>query len=342
MRLIGLSKLAAEVSKGRGLGFIGSGNDQSNLETLLDGAKTLLEDAKLPTANGTLPVGVGFLNWGADLSTALPSIEKYKPAAVWLFAPRTIDNLVEWTERTRQVTNNTSRIWIQICSVEEAINVTKACKPDVLVVQGIDAGGHGFNHGASIISLMPEIKLAIIRLVKTGELGQEEAPILIAAGGIADGRGIAAALALGADGVCMGTRYLASDEAEIAMGYKREVLRVGDGGQCTVRSSVYDTLRGTTDWPEHYGGRGVINQSYHDAMSGVDWEENKRKYAEASKEGDRGWGVDGRMTTYAGTVVGLVKLIQPAQEITRSVRRDALEVLANTVEVVGLAIRRSG
>lgn len=332
MRLITLSKLAVEVSKAGGLGFIGSGNDQSNLDILLEDAKRLLQDTALPSANGTLPVGVGFLNWGADLSAALPSIQKYKPAAVWLFAPRSIDNLVEWTRRTRQVTSNATRVWIQICCVEEAINVAKACKPDVLVVQGNDAGGHGLNHGASIISLLPEVSTAVAKLVDTGELEQEEAPILIGTGGIVDGRGVAAALALGAEGVCMGTRYLASDEAEIAVGYQNEVLRACDGGQFTVRTSVYDTLRGTTDWPEHYGARGVINQSYHDAMARMDWDENKRKYAEAIKAGDSGWGVDGRMTTYAGTAVGLVTQIQPAKVITEEVRSEALEVLRKSAE----------
>lgn len=212
------------------------------------------------------------------------------------------------------------------------MDVTKACKPDVLVVQGIDAGGHGLTHGAGIVSLLPEVSTAIATLVDAGELGQEEAPILIAAGGIADGRGVAAALTLGAEGVCMGTRYLASEEAEIAAGYKNEVLRAWDGGQCTVRSSVYDTLRGTTDWPQQYGGRGVINQSYHDAMAGMDWDVNKRKYADAIKAGDGGWGVDGRMTTYASTAVGLVTQVKPAKVITEEVRKEALEVLKKTAE----------
>lgn len=63
MRLIALSKLAVEVSKGGGIGFIGSGNDQSNLDTLLEDAKRLLQDASFSKANEALPIGVGFLNW---------------------------------------------------------------------------------------------------------------------------------------------------------------------------------------------------------------------------------------------------------------------------------------
>ena len=145
-RLIALSKLAVEVSKAGGIGFIGSGNDQTNLETLLEDSRKLLQDSPLPSAKGTLPIGVGFFNWGANLDTSLPLLQYFRPAAVWFFAPKTISNLAEWTQKTREVTDNATKIWIQIGGVAEAVNVCKACNPDVLVVQGTDAGGHGLNH----------------------------------------------------------------------------------------------------------------------------------------------------------------------------------------------------
>ena len=168
------------------------------------------------------------LELGANLDASLPLLQRYRPAAVWLFAPRTISNLVEWTQKTREVTENATEIWVQVGSIEEAVNVCRACKPHVLVVRGIDAGGHGLNHGAGVISLLPEVSDALYGLVKLGELA--EMLILIAAGRIAEGRGVAATLALGAEGVVMGTRYLASEEAEILHGYKNEVLRMVDGG----------------------------------------------------------------------------------------------------------------
>ena len=214
-------------------------------------------------------------------------------------------HLAEWTEKTREVTDNATKVWIQIGGAAEAVSVCRACNPDVLVVQGTDAGGHGLNHGASVTSLLPEVCDSLYERVTLGELS--EMPILLAAGGIADGRGVAATLVLGTEGVVMGTKYLASEEAEILQGYKNDVLQTVDGGQTTVRCSVYDTLRGTTDWPEQYGGRGVINQSYHDALNGIPREENKRLYAEAVRMGDKGWGgVQGNRMTYAGTAVGLV------------------------------------
>jgi len=155
----------------------------------------------------------------------------------------------------------------------------------------------------------------------------ERIPKIIGAGGIMDGRGTAAALALGAQGVVMGTRFLASHEANIAKGYQKAVLNSKDGGMTTVRSSVYDQLRGTTDWPPGYGGRGITNQSYTDSLSGMTLEDNKKLYDAALKQGDEGWGERGRLTTYAGTGIGLAREVKAAREIVQEVRRDAIDRL---------------
>jgi NAD(P)H-dependent flavin oxidoreductase YrpB (nitropropane dioxygenase family) len=93
----------------------------------------------------------------------------------------------------------------------------------VIVAQGIDAGGHGPINAASIISLVPEIVSAI-----------PEIPVL-AAGGISDARGVLAALALGADGVVMGTRFAASVESATADSAKRLIIQTQDGGVSTQR-----------------------------------------------------------------------------------------------------------
>lgn len=150
---------------------------------------------------------------------------------------------------------------------------------------------------------------------------------LVAAGGIADGRGVAAAMMLGADGCAMGTRFLGSPEAEISAGYRQAVLDASDGGQSTVRTGVYDKLRGTAAWPEGYDGRGVKNRSWEERET-VGEVENKEMYARAMREGDAAWGVQGRATTYAGTVVGLVRESKPAGEIVEEVREEARCLLA--------------
>lgn len=323
MRLIALSNLACEISNAGGLGFIGAGNDASTLEDELKQSELAL---KVNGKDGILPVGVGFLLWAGDklLQDALPILERYVPAAVWLFAPEHPDQLAHWTKECRRVTNNKTKIWIQIGTVSEAFQAMKHCSPDVLVVQGTDAGGHGLEKCAGLITLLPEVDDTLSTCCHHADFVK---PALVAAGGIMEGRGVAAALALGAQGVVMGTRYLACPEANIAKGYQDAVLEASDGGVNTARGKLYDSLRGTTDWPAHYGGRSVLNESWHDAAKGMSFEENKRQYDEALKRGNQGWGGKARLTTYAGTGVGLVKCMKPAADVTREVREDGIRIM---------------
>jgi len=328
MRLIALSKLACEVSDAGGLGFIGAGSDVSTLAAELENVRQSHQDAK-----DVLPVGVGFLLWAGDqlLHDALPILEQHIPAAVWLFAPRESEQLVRWTQETRRVTRGKTKIWIQIGTVADAVEATETCEPEVLVVQGSDAGGHGLEKCAGLISLLPEVADAVEALGKDQDI---RIPTLVAAGGIVDGRGAAGALAMGAEGVVMGTRYLASPEANVAKGYRDAVLKASDGGVTTERGKLYDSLRGTTDWPQRYGGRGVLNESYHDAAKGMSVEENKRLYEDALQTGDEGWGEKARLTTYAGTGVGLIKDVKPAANITEEVREDAKRILKRRSDMI--------
>lgn len=322
MRLIALAPLAVAVAKAGGFGFLAAGTDTSDLKAELERARDLLQKSPIKSADPSiLPIGVGFINWGVSLDTALEAIKMYTPAAVWFFAPKRSEDLIEWTEKVREVTGGRTKVWVQIGTVTDALYVAQACAPDVLIVQGADAGGHGLAQGAGIISLLPEVADAL------ADIELSHIP-LIAAGGIVEGRGTAASLALGASGVVLGTRFLASKEANIAKGYQDDVLRTRDGGLATVRTGVYDILRGTTGWPDRYNGRGIINQSLLDAQDGVSIEENKTLYNEALQKGDKGWGKNGRLTAYAGSGVGLVKEVMSAQGIVEEVRRDAIEVIS--------------
>jgi nitronate monooxygenase len=270
-------------------------------------------------------VGVGFINWGADLEKALPVIQKFKPAAIWFFAPSSVAALRDWTERYRHASPG-SRVWVQVGSVREAVDVVRECRPDVLVVQGTDAGGHGLAQGAGLVSLLPEVSDRVAELIPH----ENDRPLLIAAGGIVEARGAAASLLLGASGVVMGTRFLASHEAVLTKGYQDEVLRASDGGQTTVRTKVWDNARGTTGWAATHNGRGIVNKTYTDALNGMTDEENKSLYEEDMKKGDLGWGVDARLCTYAGSAVGLVREVNGAGEIVREVR-DGTRVLVEGV-----------
>ncbi|KAK0367683.1 2-nitropropane dioxygenase [Colletotrichum limetticola] len=89
------------------------------------------------------------------------------------------------------------------------------------------------------------------------------------AGGIIDGRGIAAACMLGADGVVMGTRFLGAEECELESDVQREVFAAADGGQATVRSRIWDELWGRNPWPEMYDGRCLRNTMSDDFAAGM-------------------------------------------------------------------------
>lgn len=199
--------------------------------------------------------------------------------------------------------------------------------PDVLVMQGNDAGGHGKSRSASIISLVPEV------LDRLRDAGRSDIPIL-AAGGIVNARGVAAAIMLGASGAVMGTRFLVAEESGIAGGWKTELLRTRDGGVSTVRSTLPDRLKETKGWPPDYDGRVVRNKGHIDEDGGMMDNENIQLYKEELKLGDDAWGPQGRMVTYAGTGVGLVQRIEPAKEIVHEVMSGTRQIFKQAGDFV--------
>src|SRR5262249_31391349 len=121
-----------------------------------------------------------------------------------------------------------SKVWMTVGSVEHARRAV-AAGVDAVIAQGSEAGGHN-KSTLGLSTLVP----AIVDVIK---------PIpVIAAGGIADGRGVGAALALGADAVCVGTRLLASTEAFAHVKYKRRVLAAS--ADDIVRTSIFGP-----EWP---------------------------------------------------------------------------------------------
>lgn len=331
MAKVAMPKLAVAVSVAGGLGFIAAGYHSDHLEDLLEEADDQLSEQKAnnQTEGNTLepkflPVGVGFITWSASLDAAMPAFKKYWPCAVWLFAPpHGFQDLVPWATRIRETTSHKSKIWVQVGSVADAVEVAGVVKPDIIVVQGSDAGGHSLARGASIVSLVPETrdKLQKIWAPTQGHIS------VLAAGGISDGRGVAAAINLGAQGCVLGTRFLASPESLIAHGYQKEILRASDGGISTTRTNIYDRVRDIHGWPNGYDGRGVINRTYVDATGGLSEVENRELYREELNKDDEGYGPEGRLCTYAGTGVGLVKSVMSAGDIVTSTREDANRLL---------------
>jgi nitronate monooxygenase len=146
MKVIAGPSLAIAVSSAGGLGFIGPGASPSDLESSLSLTSQLISSSpslsKFAQETGTLPIGVGFQTWAGDLRVATQVLEKFKPSAVWLFAPRHGQKeLDEWSRTIRDVRRGT-KIWIQVPSVADAVTAAKSEeRADVLVVQGADAGG---------------------------------------------------------------------------------------------------------------------------------------------------------------------------------------------------------
>ena len=307
--------LAATVTLAGGFGLVGSKVDMAITERELSIVKDTLASTEHAQSE-TLPVGVGFLPFILKLEAALDVVKEFKPAVVWLFAAKEFDDYAVWAKAVREVSPKT-QVWVQAGSVASALQIAKQTGPDAICLQGADAGGHGFEKGAGIISLLPEA-------ADTLEAAGLNVPLL-ASGGIMDGRGVAAALSLGAAGVVMGTRFLASREALVHPIVQASIVEAKDGGQVTTRSKLFDQLRGPNIWPEVYDGRSLVIKSHKEHLEGVSLEEIQEKHNEALKEEDQGWktGLEGRAAIWAGTGVGLAKQVEGASDIVQKVRDDA-------------------
>ena len=328
MRVLAGPELAVAVTAAGGLGFIGPNIKTQNVRTDLEAARKLTRNNHQPQAKrNTLPVGIGYQLWSDDLSTAAQQMEEFQPCAVWLYAPEDeAHDFASWSSEFRRASPNT-QIWIQIGTVAEVERLLQSTElPDVMVVQGSEAGGHGrAEDGMGLMTLLPEI----VDLLREQRV---QIPVL-AAGGIADGRGVAAALCLGADGVAMGTRFLASKEARISKGYQEEIVRASDGAANTTRTLLYNHLRGTFGWPKPYAPRTIINRTFIEHKDGASFEELQKLHDEAAARGDEAWGPEGRVATYASASIGLIKDVRSAGRIVRDAQRDALALLGIHGEV---------
>jgi nitronate monooxygenase len=199
---------------------------------------------------------------------------------------------------------------VQVHDVEQAL-AAFAAGADALIVQGAEAGGHSLRRAS--LPLIPAVRDAV---------GAER--VLIAAGGIADGRGVAAALLLGADGAMLGTRFLASEEALPSARLKQRLVaaRAGD----TVRTRVFDQVRGI-EWPPHYSGRALANAFTarwlgHEAQLAEAPATVAEAYAAALRNDDLE-----QRAIWAGEVVDLVNDVLPAATLVHNTIAEACQVL---------------
>jgi nitronate monooxygenase len=182
---------------------------------------------------------------------------------------------------------------------------------DILVAQGTEAGGHGGSR--TTIDIVPAIV----------DVAAGRAPV-VAAGGIADGRGLAAMLMLGAAGVLLGTRFYASQEADGADEAKQRICAARSGS--TIRGIIFDLSRNNV-WPAPFTGRCLLNDHARHWMGReVELLQNVNtvaaEYAAAKAAGDFDIAA-----VIAGEAVGLIHDIPPAAEIIDRIVLEADQIL---------------
>ena len=152
---------------------------------------------------------------------------------------------------------------VLICQVQRMDQVPQAIEAGarIIVAQGAEAGGHGMNslNGRATMTFVPELADWLA--------AHTPGTLLLAAGGIADGRTLAAALMLGADGAVVGSRLWATRESLATQGAKEQAVQAnGDG---TARSAVFDILR-RKHWPAPYDFRAIRNELHRHWEDRVD------------------------------------------------------------------------
>jgi len=289
--------LSSAVAEAGGLGLLGGGyGDRIWFEA--ESAKIKRRDA-----------GCGFITWSVAKQPDLLdlAIERHPRAVMLSFA--------DPAPFAPKIKKAGVPLICQVHTTEQALRAADV-GADVVVAQGTEAGGHG----QTARSTMPFVPTVVDVLAK-------HAPhaIVVAAGGIADGRGLAAALMLGAEGVLMGSRFWATQEALIHPNAKMKV--VAASGDETIRTSVYDIVRQRA-WPVGYTGRLMRNkfiETWHgqeDKLRAMQAEELV-KVEQAAKEGNH----DVANVT-VGESIGMIHDIPRARDVVHRVVREAEACLA--------------
>jgi len=264
--------LAAAVSQGGGLGMLGAGAGDPDWL-----------DRELPilTAGTDRPWGVGFLTWSVTLK-AIGRVLEERPHAVML-------SFGDPTAFVTLVKDSGTPLILQVTGLDEARRAVDL-GAEVIVAQGTEAGDHGARHGRSTLPFVP----AVVDLV---------APVpVLAAGGIGDGRGVAAALALGADGAVIGTRFQATAEALVDPAITAAIV---DGhGQDTERNNLLDIARGSA-WPSEFTAR-TLGHPYLDRWRGREDELRDDPHARQQYRDDVTRGAIPPLPVWAGEAVDLV------------------------------------
>lgn len=295
MDLVSDARLTKAVSSAGGLGLLGGGyGDEQWLARELD----------LMAESGTR-YGVGFITWSMARNPRLLDLAlERKPAAVML-SFGDVRPFVDPIKRAGA---------LLICQIQSLTMAREAvdCGADILVAQGTEAGGHGVSRG--LMTLLPEVV----------DAAGDKVPV-VAAGGIADGRGLAAALMLGASGVLMGTRFYATQEAASVQAAKERVCAAT--GDDTLRSIVFDISRRNV-WPAPFTGR-CLRNAHLDRWFGREIELLRHQEMEAARYAQARTAGDFEIAAViAGEASGLIHDIPSARHVIDSIVRDASTLLS--------------
>ena len=284
-------ELAAAVSNAGGLGLIGGG----------DGDPELLEpEIALLVERTTKPWGIGFITW-AVTRAAIEQALSHRPPAVML-------NFGDPSPYADVVHKAGSVLIVGVTDLEE-VSQAVAVGADVIVAQGGEAGGHGGRRAT-----LPFVPAVVDQVAPT--------PVL-AAGGIADGRGLAAALVLGAAGALLGTRFLAAPEALIEP-WRAQAITKGRSEE-TERSRVTDLARGAR-WPPKWGVRTLRNAVVEQWRGQEEELEKELKANPTTREAYEKAAADGDPSVapvLAGEGIDLITDIAPAAELVEAIVRQA-------------------
>ena len=293
-------RLAAAVSNAGALGLVGGGYGDS------EWLRTELSTARSETKR---PWGVGLITWHATQEIVDLTLS-YEPHAFMLsfgdpgpFVPA--------------IKEAGCTLICQVQDVEDG-RAAKAAGADIIVAQGTEAGGHGADR--STLPLVPAVVDAVA-----------PTPVL-AAGGIADGRGLAAALMLGAQGALIGTRFYAATEALGHESAKERILVAK--GHDTQRTRVFDIVRQHA-WPRPYTGRAIRNRFMER------WEGRENDLSAALDEeipGFRAAVRDGdfdRAMIWAGEGVDVISDVAPAGELVRRIGAETEACLRHASKLLG-------
>ena len=293
--------LAAAVSRAGGLGLIGAGyGDPDWFDNQFEAA-------------GDASVGVGFITWSLQKSPALlAQALRHKPKAVML----SFGDARPFAEQVRAAG---AKLICQCQTMQHVVDAL-AAGADIIVAQGGEAGGHG--QSRATFTLVPEV----------ADYLAAQAPdiLLLAAGGIGDGRGVAAALMLGADGVLVGTRLWASNEALVHQRHHEAIVATdGDG---TVRTTIADIAR-ELHWPGEFTAR-IRRNRFTEQWHGHEQTLRQQvategpRYREAMAAGD-----PDHAAVWFGEAAGLVHAIEPAAEIVTRMMNEATHALTRRGDV---------